>query len=100
MKELEARLDAAEKRIAALECALAGQANKPQEDTLEADLVNKYGACVNKKVASEIIGVTRATIYAMLADGRITAAMGSTCVDVRSIARYIRSPKKTGRAKA
>lgn len=55
----------------------------------EHDLLEKYGECVDKTVAAKILGVTRCTVYAMLADGRIRAAMGGRRVDVRSIARFM-----------
>lgn len=55
----------------------------------ESDLVGVYGRYVDKTVASKILGVTRATVYAMLADGRIESAYEGKRVDVRSIARYI-----------
>lgn len=53
------------------------------------ELVARYGEYVDKTVAARILGVTRATIYAMLADGRITGACEGRRVDVRSIGRYM-----------
>lgn len=55
------------------------------------ELVARYGEYVDKTGAAKILGVTRATVYAMLADGRITAACGGRRVDVRSIGRYMTS---------
>ena len=40
----------------------------------EEELAQQYGEYVDKTVAARILGVTRATIYAMLADGRIESA--------------------------
>lgn len=55
------------------------------------ELVARYGEYVDKTVAAGILGVTRATVYAMLADGRITGACEGRRVDVRSIGRYLSS---------
>ena len=49
----------------------------------------RYGEYVDKTVASRILGVTRVTVYAMLADGRILGGCEGRRVDVRSIARYL-----------
>jgi len=57
----------------------------------EREYVMKYGEHVDKTVASKILSVTRATVYTMLKDGRLQATFGGSRVDVRSIARYIRS---------
>lgn len=73
----------------------------------EEELVSRYGEYVDKTVAARILGVTRATVYAMLADGRIVGACAGKRVDVRSIAGYLtrqtavgaseRGKDKTGR---
>ncbi|MBQ7824863.1 MAG: helix-turn-helix domain-containing protein [Clostridia bacterium] len=55
----------------------------------EEALVERYGESVDKTMASKMLGVTRATVYAMLADGRIRGACEGRRVDVRSIARYL-----------
>lgn len=55
----------------------------------EAELIAHYGEYVDKTRAAQILGVTRATVYAMLADGRVLAACGGRKVNVRSIARYL-----------
>ena len=60
----------------------------------EEALVAHYGAHVDKSTAARIIGVTRATVYAMLADGRIEGACSGRRVDVRSIARYLCAGEK------
>ena len=64
----------------------------------EEALVAQYGEYVDKTATAKILGVTRATVYAMLADGRIKGACEGKRVDVRSIARYIYSgkPKNKG----
>ena len=58
------------------------------------EYVNEHGEYVDKTVAAKLIGVTRATIYAMLRDGRLTAAYEGKRVCVRSIYRYINKEKK------
>lgn len=88
MADLERRISALEERTRrALWSAESAQANK------EAELTARYGEYVDKTVAARILGVTRATVYAMLADGRINGACGGRRVDVRSIARYMTRPQ-------
>lgn len=60
----------------------------------EQKLIDRYGEFVDKKTAAEILGVTRATIYVMLSDGRLDAAFEGRRVSVRSIARYMEGKKK------
>lgn len=60
------------------------------------ELALRYGEYVDKTVAAQILGVTRATVYAMLADGRIMGACSGRRVDVRSIARYMQTPRGRG----
>lgn len=60
------------------------------------ELTLRYGEYVDKTVAAQILGVTRATVYAMLADGRIMGACSGRRVDVRSIARYMQTPRGRG----
>ena len=55
----------------------------------EKELVDMHGTYVDKSTAAKILGVCRATVYAMLADGRIKGACSGRRVDVRSIARYL-----------
>ena len=63
----------------------------------EEALVAQYGEYVDKTATAKILGVTRATVYAMLADGRIKGACGGKRVDVRSIARYMCAGKPKNR---
>ena len=58
--------------------------------------VAQYGEYVDKTATARILGVTRATVYAMLADGRIEGACSGRRVAVRSIARYMATPKSRG----
>ena len=89
-----------EQRVRALEMLVQG-GELLRSETLERkekELVDKYGEHVDKSTAAKILGVTRATVYAMLKDGRIEGACEGKRVDVRSIARYIYSgkPKNKG----
>ena len=83
-----------ERRVRALEecarLALGGERSKEDE------LVSRYGEYVDKTVAARILGVTRVTVYAMLADGRILGACAGRRVDVRSIARYLTMQRPCG----
>lgn len=57
-------------------------------------LVKKYGEYVDKTVAAQILGVTRATVYAMLGDGRLQGGCKGKKVLTASIDRYLRDPGK------
>jgi len=92
MADLERRISALEERTRrALWNEDDARAGK------EAELTAHYGEYVDKTVAARILGVTRATVYAMLDDGRIGGACGGRRVDVRSIARYMALPRGDGR---
>lgn len=92
-----ARLEDMEKRIMALEGRLHSALWRDNKTVKEEQLVNKYGEFVDKTQAAQILSVTRATVYAMLADGRITGACEGRRVSVRSIAGYLAAPKSRGR---
>jgi len=53
------------------------------------ELVEKYGEFVDKTEAGRIIGMTRATVYAMISDGRLKTGHRGKRVSVRSIADYL-----------
>ena len=57
------------------------------------ELSARYGEYVDKTVAAKILGVTRATVYAMLDDGRIAGACEGRRVSVSSIVQYMMKPK-------
>ena len=65
----------------------------------EEELVARYGEYVDKTVAAKILGVTRVTVYAMLADGRILGACAGRRVDVRSITRYQAMQRPCGKSR-
>ncbi|MBE5798656.1 MAG: helix-turn-helix domain-containing protein [Clostridiales bacterium] len=92
MADLERRVMALEERtrrsLWTQEAALACK---------EEELLGRYGEYVDKTVTAKILGVTRATVYAMLADGRIEGACAGRRVSVRSIAHYMAAPKSRGR---
>ena len=88
-----------EQRVRALEMLVQG-GELLRSETLERkekELVDKYGEHVDKSTAAKILGVTRATVYTMLKDGRTKGACEGKRVDVRSIARYIYSEKPKNR---
>ena len=85
---LTRRIRQLEQRVFALEEMLL-KADELQYKTAEEALVAQYGESVDKSLAARIMGVTRSTVYAMLADGRVEAAGGGKRVNVRSIARYL-----------
>lgn len=84
MADLERRVQMLEERTRG---AMWG--NSPFTLRREETLVERYGESVDKTVAARMLGVTRATVYAMLSDGRILGSCGGRRVDVRSIAHYL-----------
>lgn len=85
---LTRRIRQLEQRVFALEETLH-QADQLRKKTAEEALVAKYGESVDKSLAARIMGVTRSTVYAMIADGRVESAGAGKRVSVRSIARYL-----------
>lgn len=83
-----------ERRVLALEERTRRALWKEEPVFCRADeLAQRYGEYVDKTVAARILGVTRATVYAMLADGRIEGACEGRRVSVSSIERYLKRPK-------
>ena len=91
MDDLERRVLALEERTRSSIWSKEGELIRMQEE-----LVAQYGKHVDKTATAKILGVTRATVYAMLADGRIEGACSGRRVAVRSIARYMATPKSRG----
>ena len=85
---LTRRIRQLEQRVFALE-EMLHQADQLRKKTAEEALVAKYGESVDKSLAARIMGVTRSTVYAMIADGRVESAGAGKRVSVRSIARYL-----------
>lgn len=85
---LTRRIRQLEQRVFALEETLH-RADQLRKKTAEEALVAKYGESVDKSLAARIMGVTRSTVYAMIADGRVESAGAGKRVSVRSIARYL-----------
>ncbi len=71
---LTRRIRQLEQRVFALEETLH-QADQLRKKTAEEALVAKYGESVDKSLAARIMGVTRSTVYAMIADGRVESAV-------------------------
>lgn len=98
--EVEAGMEMSQRRLADLEqrvLALEERTRKAiwsaSAQGLEDELTQRYGEYVDKTLAAQILGVTRATVYAMLADGRIHGGCSGKRVAVRSIARYMETPR-------
>lgn len=99
MTDIEVRMDKLEQRVLALE-KLAQIGELFRDDSLmrtEKELVDMHGKYVDKSTAARILGVSRATVYKMLADGRIEGACSGRRVDVHSIARHLCAGNKGGR---
>lgn len=84
MADLERRVMALEERTREALWNTSMQ-DKERSEALTA----RYGEAVDKTVAAKILGVTRATVYTMLSDGRIESACAGRRVSVRSIASYL-----------
>ena len=83
-----------ERRVLALEEHARRMFQQEQASHCRADeLTKRYGEYVDKTVAARILGVTRTTVYAMLADGRIQGACSGRRVSVKSIEQYMLKPK-------
>lgn len=96
MTDIDERMDKLDQMIVLTLEKLAHIEELFWDDSLmrkEEELIYKYGEYVYKSTAARILGVSRATVYAMLADGRIMGACSGRRVDVRSIARYIFSTR-------
>ena len=90
------RMAELERRMLMLEEQARQALSLMQSRSKEDELVSRYGEYVDKTVAARILGVTRVTVYAMLADGRILGACAGRRVDVRSIARYLTMQRPRG----
>lgn len=88
---VQTRLDSLEKRMSMLESGI----RRDGAGAICEELSAKWGQYVNKSEAAEILGVTRATIYAMLEDGRLEGACYGRRISIRSIALYLSSGKDT-----
>lgn len=55
-------------------------------------LVEMYGECCTRIVASKILGIDRTTVARLIRDGMLESACAGKKVDVRSIAEYICTP--------
>ena len=79
-----------EKRLMMLE-KWANRAIAAEKEGAQSEeaLVLRYGESVDKTTAGHILGVTRSTVYAMIADGRVQTCSDGRRVSVRSIARYL-----------
>ena len=78
---LIARIDALEVRVRALE-------GERLCDKTFAGLLEENALVVDKTRAAKLLGVTRATIYTMVKDGRLRECAGSG-IETRSIAEFI-----------
>ena len=92
MERLKQKIADLDRRLSALENTQHNQL-WGKAASLKENLACRYGERVDKTTAAEILGVTRATVYAMLSDGRIQGACNGKKVSVESIAQYLAAPK-------
>lgn len=96
MIQTERKLEDLERRVAALERekhnVIWGAGNSLRDRHEE--MIRNHGEFVDKTTAARILGVTRATIYTMIADGRLRAGCAGKRVMVASIAAYLHSKEK------
>lgn len=93
-EQVEDRMDALEQRVKEIERLLKRPIWPEDEETVRKkaeELMARYGERVSKTEAAKILGVTRPTVYAMLADGRIRGLCGGKYVSVSSIEQYMQS---------
>lgn len=55
-------------------------------------MVKEMGEFISKTQAAKLLGVTRATVYAMLADGRLKGGHSGSRVSTRSVGHYLFNP--------
>lgn len=79
------RMEAMEARIAVLEQKLAGKAAR---DAILDALRVEHGDEMTKQTASEVLGVSRCTIYNMVKDGRLDVNRRGRIV-TESLTRYM-----------
>ena len=79
------RMEALEARIAVLEQKLAGKAAR---DAILDALRVEHGDEMTKQTASEVLGVSRCTIYNMIKDGRLDVNRRGRIV-TESLTRYM-----------
>ena len=90
----DAKVAALEKRLEAVEARMAAIEKNPEVYTTNECLraiAEKYPVSMNKTEAAEVLNVTRTTIYAMLADGRLTQ-VGMGKVSTMSLIQLLKSP--------
>lgn len=59
----------------------------------EESMIKNHGECVSRAKAAKLVGKSAGTVAQMLDDGRLQTACGGEKVCVRSIARYIDTPR-------
>ena len=79
------RMEALEARMAVLEQKLAGKAAR---DAILDALRVEHGEEMTKQTASEVLGVTRCTVYNMIRDGRLLENERGRIV-TESLTRYM-----------
>lgn len=89
VKLLEERLAVAEKRIELDEKELIAirKGVKMERESLNF-IVSRYAWTLDKKTAAGILGVTRATVYAMIRDGRLSELPDGR-ISASSVADYM-----------
>lgn len=95
MTDIE-RIERFERIVSDLVASVRKEIPEPSTIDKENELFAQYGESVDKTCAANIIGVTRATIYAMLMDGCLESCFSGRKVTTRSIARYMCAPSAKG----
>ena len=84
------RIEALDARVEHLEGLLCQRKNVKTRWGVELnpnDIMERHGASMNKTEAANELGVTRATIYKMLEDGRLSMSMDGK-VNTQSVYEY------------
>lgn len=87
LKKLSEWMNGMERRVYALETLVYNA--RETENTMNAEMNRRYGIAVSKSDAARMLNVTRATVYTMIKDGRLTATSDGKRVVTRSIVAYL-----------
>lgn len=91
--DLEERVAYLERQVVLLNNRLFELGSRPVIQG-EEEYIRKHLEFCDKTYAAKLLGVTRATVYSMIANGRISTGYEGRKISVRSIYRYINRENK------
>lgn len=87
LKRLSEWMDRMERRVCALESLVCDI--RETESNMNEEMHKRHCVAVSKSDAARMLGVSRATVYTMVKDGRLTATSDGKRVMTRSIVAYL-----------